>query len=162
MNAKPTWQITSIVSVAVCIIALALWHSSLVPSILLLHDTEKPAYEQLFQNGDIIFHTSLLQQSKAIQLATYSPYSHCGILYKRGSHFEVFEAVQPVQSTPLAAWIQRGKGEHFVVQRLRTAQHVLTPVVLQRMKKLGNQWKGKPYDAFFAWSDTTLYCSELV
>ena len=34
------------------------------------------------KDGDLIFQTSLSQQSKAIQLATKSKYSHCGIIYK--------------------------------------------------------------------------------
>ena len=33
------------------------------------------------QNGDIIFHISKSSQSKAIQIATKSPYSHVGIVY---------------------------------------------------------------------------------
>lgn len=52
--------------------------------------------------GDLIFHTSLSAQSQAIQLATHSPYSHCGILYRNGKEWQVFEAVQPVKLTPLA------------------------------------------------------------
>lgn len=32
------------------------------------------------KDGDIIFQTSLSGQSKAIQAATGSPYSHCGII----------------------------------------------------------------------------------
>ena len=35
------------------------------------------------QTGDIIFQTSNSNQSKAIQLATHSKYSHVGILYKK-------------------------------------------------------------------------------
>jgi len=46
------------------------------------------------QNGDLIFQTSLSGQSRAIQLATESKYSHCGIIYKEGSEFYVFEAVE--------------------------------------------------------------------
>jgi hypothetical protein len=34
------------------------------------------------KNGDLIFQTSTSKQSKAIQLATDSKYSHCGIIYK--------------------------------------------------------------------------------
>lgn len=34
------------------------------------------------QNGDIIFQTSTSGQSKAIQIATGSKYSHMGIIYK--------------------------------------------------------------------------------
>ncbi|RYE90229.1 MAG: hypothetical protein EOO37_03435, partial [Cytophagaceae bacterium] len=71
--------------------------------------------------GDLIFHTSQSAQSQAIQLATHSPYSHCGLLYKTNGKWQVFEAVQPVKLTPLASWVARGQGGHFVVKRLRDA-----------------------------------------
>lgn len=40
---------------------------------------EKP---RNFEEGDIIFQTSMSSQSQAIQLATHSPYSHMGVLFK--------------------------------------------------------------------------------
>lgn len=30
------------------------------------------------------------------------------------------------------------------------------------MKRLGKQYLGKPYDCYFQWSDSKMYCSELV
>ena len=58
-------------------------------------------------------------QSLAIQRATHSPYSHMGlVLYRDGRAF-VLEAVATVRYTPLAEWIDRGVGRHFVVRRLR-------------------------------------------
>ena len=36
------------------------------------------------RDGDRIFHTSPSAQSRAMQLATHSPWSHCGIVYKQG------------------------------------------------------------------------------
>ena len=51
------------------------------------------------RDGDLIFHTSLSVQSRAIQLATHSPYSRCGIAYKKGKNWQVFKAVQPVKLT---------------------------------------------------------------
>lgn len=42
------------------------------------------------QNGDIIFQTSTSGQSKAIQIATGSKYSHMGIIYKLGNDFLSF------------------------------------------------------------------------
>ena len=60
------------------------------------------------RDGDLIFHTSLSAQSRAIQLATHSPYSHCGIVYKAGKNWQVFEAVQPVKLTPRVDWVARG------------------------------------------------------
>ncbi len=114
------------------------------------------------KNGDIIFQGSLSDQSKAIQLATHSAYSHCGMIYQRGNDFFVFEAVQPVKETPLSQWIARGKDSHYVVKRLRNAGQVLTPAVLQKMKLVGDSMKGKNYDFYFDWSDEKIYCSELV
>ncbi|MFY9311159.1 MAG: YiiX family permuted papain-like enzyme [Bacteroidia bacterium] len=113
-------------------------------------------------NGDLIFQTSLSAQSQAIQLATKSEYSHCGIIYKNGSAYYVFEAVQPVKLTPLSTWIDRGKDKKFVIKRLKNADEVLTPAVLLKMKQVGDQFKGKNYDLTFEWSDDKIYCSELI
>ncbi|MNE16636.1 hypothetical protein D3C80_1095880 [compost metagenome] len=114
------------------------------------------------QNGDLIFQTSLSAQSKAIQLATHSPYSHCGLIYKEGTKYFVFEAVQPVKLTPLDKWIARGNKGHFVVKRLKNADQVLTPQVQQKMKAVCSELKGKDYDIYFGWSDDRIYCSELI
>ncbi|MFN0014696.1 MAG: YiiX family permuted papain-like enzyme [Saprospiraceae bacterium] len=118
-------------------------------------------YDEL-RDGDLIFHISLSSQSKAIQLATKSKYSHCGVVYKRGSRCYVFEAVQPVKQTPLEAWIARGQGKHYVVKRLKNADRVLTPKVLKNMKSVGEELLGKDYDSTFEWSDDKIYCSELI
>ncbi|MEQ1746657.1 MAG: YiiX family permuted papain-like enzyme [Saprospiraceae bacterium] len=118
-------------------------------------------YDEL-RDGDLIFQISRSSQSKAIQLATKSKYSHCGIVYKRGSRFYVFEAVQPVKQTPLEVWIARGQGKHYVVKRLKNADRVLTPEVLTDMKSAGKALLGKDYDSTFEWSDDKIYCSELI
>ena len=115
-----------------------------------------------FQNGDIIFQTSTSDQSKAIQIATNSKYSHMGILYKNGSDFFVYEAIQPVKLTPLSDWIKRGKNGHYVVKRIKNSQKLLTPKVLKKMKLIGEKYAGKNYDLYFEWSDSRIYCSELV
>lgn len=114
------------------------------------------------KNGDIIFQTSLSGQSKAIQLATKSKYSHCGIIYVDNGQFYVFEAIQPVKTTPLAKWITRGKDGHYVIKRLKNADQVLTAETLQKMKQEGEKFKGKNYDLTFEWSDDKIYCSELI
>ncbi len=114
------------------------------------------------QNGDIIFQTSKSGQSKAIQIATGSKYSHMGIVYKQGNDFFVYEAVQPVKLTPLNDWIKRGENGHYVVKRIKNAQNLLTPETLVRMKHIGEKYAGKDYDLYFEWSDSRIYCSELV
>lgn len=114
------------------------------------------------KSGDLIFQTSLSSQSKAIQLATKSRYSHCGIVYKEGGKYFVFEAVQPVKKTPLNKWIARGQNGHYVVKRLKNADQVLTPEALSKMKQIGDRFRGKNYDLTFEWSDDRIYCSELI
>jgi uncharacterized protein YycO len=117
---------------------------------------------QEIKNGDLIFQTSLSSQSKAIQLATNSKYSHCGIIYSDNGQFYVFEAVQPVKTTPLDKWIARGENTHFVIKRLKNADQVLTSETLNKMKQEGEKFKGKNYDLTFEWSDDKIYCSELI
>jgi cell wall-associated NlpC family hydrolase len=116
----------------------------------------------LLQNGDLIFQTSRSAQSKAIQAATKSKYSHCGIVYQVGENFFVFEAVQPVKLTPLQQWISRGKNGHYVIKRLRNADKILTDATLKKMKTEGEKFVGKNYDLTFEWSDEKIYCSELI
>ncbi len=114
------------------------------------------------KNGDLIFQTSLSGQSKAIQLATKSKYSHCGLIYKDGNDFYVFEAVQPVKRTPLDKWIARGQDGKYVIKRLKNADQVLTSATLTKMKQVGDKFNGKNYDLTFEWSDDKIYCSELI
>lgn len=115
------------------------------------------------REGDIIFQTSKSAQSKAIQLATHSKYSHCGIIYKDDTgHYFVYEAIQPVKKTPLLAWIARGEKGRYAVRRLKDADKVLTPQVLRKMKAAATAMNGKNYDLYFEWSDDRIYCSELV
>lgn len=127
------------------------------------NDTQEHLIENnTFQEGDIIFQTSLSTQSQAIQLATDSPYSHCGIIYKNQGKFFVFEAIQPVTSTPLKDWIKRGKEQKYVVKRLKNASKLLTQEKINEIKQFAQKWQGKNYDIFFGWSDEKLYCSELI
>ena len=115
-----------------------------------------------FQEGDIIFQTSVGSLSSAIQIATHSQYSHVGIIFKQGNQLMVLEAIQPVQVTPLQAWIERGKGEHYVVKRLKNVNKILNKNVLEKMKSIGKRYLGKDYDIYFEWTDERFYCSELV
>ena len=126
------------------------------------HQVVKTKEFAAFQSGDIIFQTSKSSQSKAIQLATGSVYSHMGIVYKKSDGYYVYEAVQPVKLTPLKQWIDRGKDKHFVLKRLKNATELLTSKALKKMKEVGDRYKGKNYDLLFEWSDDKMYCSELV
>ena len=118
-----------------------------------------------FQNADIIFQVSVSGQGKAIQLATKSIYTHCGIIFEdKNNKNELFvlEAIQPVCVTPLKEWIARGDKNHFVVKRLKNATQILTNETLSKMKIIGEKFINKNYDIHFGWSDERIYCSELV
>ena len=130
-------------------------------------DNVKTAVKQLtnndeIKNGDLIFQTSLSGQSKAIQLATKSKYSHCGLIFKDGDDFYVFEAIQPVKRTPLDKWIARGQDGKYVIKRLKNDDQILTPSTLTKMKQVSDSFNGKNYDLTFEWSDDKIYCSELI
>jgi hypothetical protein len=118
--------------------------------------------DEKFQNGDIVFHISKSEQSEAIQLATKSEYSHCGLIYKKENDFFVVEAIQPVSLTPLDEWIARGEKGHYVVKRLKHAEQILTADILKKMKMEGEKFIGKNYDFNFNWNDDKIYCSELI
>jgi hypothetical protein len=121
----------------------------------------KPSTEQL-HDGDIIFQTSRSSQSAAIQIATHSRYSHVGIIFfKKGKPY-VFEAVGTVRYTPLKQWIDRGIKKHYVIKRLRNAEKVMTALSIEKLKLVAAQFRGKPYDHAFGWSDDRIYCSELI
>lgn len=77
-----------------------------------------PAFARQPQTGDIIFQISRSSQSKAIQLATHSDYSHTGMLVMRNKKPYVFEAVGPVKYTPLKQWIAHGEKGKYVVRRV--------------------------------------------
>ena len=53
------------------------------------------------KDGDIIFQSSKSQQSKAVELATNSVFSHCGIIFIENGVPYVYEAVQSVGKRPL-------------------------------------------------------------
>ena len=111
-----------------------------------------------FQNGDIIFHRSTTRQSHAIAAATGSEFTHMGIIFMEDGRPFVFEAVQPVRKTPLSDWIARGRKGHYVIKRLRDTD----PLDVSKLRSEVKSFLGKDYDWRFGWSDSRVYCSELV
>jgi hypothetical protein len=116
---------------------------------------------QKFKDGDIIFQSSYSQQSAAIEEATQSPYSHCGIIFYENNVAYVYEAVQPVGKRTLESWIESGVNEKYVVKRLKDSTIIGTNERAEMKKFILNQF-GKNYDGVFNWSDKEMYCSELV
>ena len=128
---------------------------------ILLSSMDLVAASPGFQDGDIIFQISKSTQSRAIQDATRSVYSHMGVILTLNSKTCVFEAVSTVKCTPLEEWISRGERGHFVVQR--TKRDLLSDEKNRQLfYSISETFLGKTYDLTFEWSDTRMYCSELV
>jgi uncharacterized protein YycO len=114
---------------------------------------------QEFKDGDIIFHTSKSSQSKMLQIATNSNITHVGVIFFKSGKPYVFEAVNPVKVTPLQEFINRGVGSKYSIKRTKTS---ISNSELKIMMEYGKRQIGKPYDLKFEWSDSKIYCSELV
>ena len=116
---------------------------------------------ELTKDGDVIFQTSESSQCEAVRIATRSKFSHCGIIFTKDDEKYVLEAVQPVKITPLNEWIKHGKGNCYLVKRMKDTL-VLNNQKLTAMRLEGTQMLNKDYDLFFEWNDDKIYCSELV
>jgi len=121
-----------------------------------------PFYGYIFyqpQEGDILFQ-SLPKNDLviAIEGATESPYSHCGVVVKRSGSWYVNEAIGPVKDTSLFVWIARGRAGKFAVYRLREKYRKYIPAFISEL----NQHQGKPYDIRYDLDDESIYCSELI
>jgi uncharacterized protein YycO len=119
------------------------------------------ACAQQYRDGDLIFQSSPSRQSAAIEEATQSPYSHCGIIFYENNVAYVYEAVQPVGKRRLDEWIESGVNGEFVVKRLKDSL-LLSENGIKALKSYAVEQFGKNYDGKFNWSDKEMYCSELV
>ncbi len=112
-----------------------------------------------FKDGDIILQTSQSQQSEAIQLATHSKWTHVGIIQNRNGTPYVYEAAGPVGFRKLSSFISAGSGGKYMVRRLKGD---LSSSQLSKLLNVGKTFASKPYDIYFGWDDSRIYCSELV
>jgi uncharacterized protein YycO len=115
-----------------------------------------------FHNGDLIFQSSNSGQSAAIQLATHSIYTHCGILFQENGKWMVYEAVQPVRKIPVEQWTAAGQNGFYIVRRLKNADSLLSDAKVKAMKNAAIKRLGRDYDIYFSWDEERMYCSELV
>lgn len=109
--------------------------------------------------GDVVFqslpHNPLID---AIEGATASPFSHCGILHRAGGGWVVIEAIGPVRETPLTAWIAQGRDRHYTAFRLDARYRGRIPAFIQAAQS----YAGRPYDIHYDLDDAAIYCSELI
>ena len=105
-----------------------------------------------WNEGDIIFMISKSKQAPYIQLATMSPYSHCGIIVYKGDTPYVLEASNVVKLTSLDDWFEKARFGTCMTKR------VFDKPVKIRYK----QYLGQKYDTAFKFNNGRMYCSELV
>ena len=112
-----------------------------------------------YREGDMIFqplpHGELVD---AIEGATKSEWSHCGVIMREDGKWVVYEAIGPVLHTPLLDWIRRGRDEKFEVYRVKPD----TPFDVEKLREALKFYWGKPYDLHYAPDDSAIYCSELI
>lgn len=119
--------------------------------------------EPQLKDGDIIFQTYPSSQTLAIQIATGSKYTHCGVIFMSDKgEPEVWEASGPVQVTPMNEFVSRDPDRQYVIKRIVGYDTLLVDSTLDSMRRVGQSMMGKPYDWIFNWSDDKLYCSEYV
>ena len=81
------------------------------------------------RDGDIIFQESTSNQSAMVSALTQSRWTHVGVIFLEASGVLVLEAATPVRRTPIRAWIAKGRGQRYVIKRLRDSAR-LTPAVI--------------------------------
>lgn len=109
-------------------------------------------------DGDLVFQQSRNDQASFVRLATGSRLTHVGLVDVRDGEAWVVEAIQRVSVTKLARFRQRDGDPRVVVKRVPDLDDAgRAAVVAQALT-----WVGLPYDGRFDWSDTRMYCSELV
>jgi len=112
------------------------------------------------QVGDVLFqslpHNEL---TDAIEGASKSPYSHCGIVVRRGEAWLVLEANGPgVREIELDRWIRQGRGAGFATYRFEAKYTPRIGSIIAAARK----FLGKPYDIHYDMDDGKIYCSELI
>jgi hypothetical protein len=109
--------------------------------------------------GDVVFQSTRPSElADAIEGATRSPFSHCGIVAREEDGWYVYEALHGVGKTPLDRWLARGHGGGFAVFRFKEQYRPHVPATLAAART----HFGKEYDWRYRLGPEALYCSELV
>jgi uncharacterized protein YycO len=111
------------------------------------------------QEGDVLMQS--LPRGElvdAIESASRSPWSHCGILVKRDGHWQVAQALGNVHYTPLVEYLIQGRDLRVTSFRVKC----ITPEQRAKLQPGISKLLEKPYDINYEPDDRKIYCSELV
>ncbi len=111
----------------------------------------------VFKDGDLIFQSTPSMDALGINFATFSLYSHMGIIDMRGDTPYVLDSAGEVTRTSLEEWAARGWGGRFTVYR----DSRLSEGVAKEFMAAARPYIGAKYDYFFLLGNEELYCSEL-
>ena len=123
----------------------------------------EPEYDKdgnpIFNEGDIVGHTSGADYLGLLRNITESPYTHVGILVKDEGKLMVLEAVGGgVMINPFSSFISRGEGGKYTVLRVKPEFRDS----LFKVMDIARGFIGKEYDDRFEPDDENIYCSELI
>ena len=135
-----------IIGVILCVVAYP-FRSMLVE---VMTATKTPIED--VREGDVIFQTSLSQQSPLIKMGTRSTITHCGVVVMKEGKPYVLETQKTLVLTPLKKFIARGKNGKYWHKRPK----------LDNIKIKYSGYLGKPYDLAFKFDNGKFYCSELI
>ncbi len=129
-----------------CVVAYP-FHSMLIEVV-----TATKAPVEDVREGDVIFQTSLTQQSPLIKMGTRSTITHCGVVVMKDGKPYVLETQKTLVLTPLKKFITRGKDGKYWHKRPK----------IDDIKIKYSGYLGKPYDLAFKFDNGKFYCSELI
>jgi hypothetical protein len=109
------------------------------------------------QSGDLIFETTLTNQTAAIMLATGSIYTHVGVVHKQSQGYSVIHAMRYVGESPLTEFVHSGWGERFTILRYPG----LNDRQREAIVKAAESYIGRGYNFVFYMQSKDIYCSEL-
>ena len=135
-----------VIGILACIVALP-FRSMLMEAI-----TASTAPIKDVREGDVIFQTSLSQQSPLIQIGTRSKITHCGIVVMIDGAPYVLETLSTLVVTPLDKFVARGKNGKYWLKRPKK----------ENIKIKYGSYLGRPYDLAFKLDNDKFYCSELI
>ena len=135
-----------IIGVILCVVAYP-FRSMLVE---VMTATKAPVED--VREGDVIFQTSLSQQSPLIKMGTRSTITHCGVVVMKDGKPYVLETQKTLVLTPLEKFIARGKDGKYWHKRPKKDD----------IKIKYSGYLGKPYDLAFKFDNGKFYCSELI
>ncbi len=111
------------------------------------------------REGDILFQS--LPNSPlidAIEGASKSPYSHCGIVSLVDGKWIVYQAIGKVQATPINEFILQARDKKMDAYRFDDDHEKHIAEVISKVKN----YLDRPYDFRYRMDDETIYCSELI